>query len=237
MRSQVYFARILEILWLPFLVTSNKPQYEIALKSGRKVFVEFPADWCHSFSPPVFSLYAVSQSTRSILIRCSAHKAAKSVRPVCIGQEGAQHGPAEKLSARSNLRRDRVLAQPAVVLPRAVGVIESGLERQGDVFGKENFRSGAKRDPLIPVVMRIAVFGPLINKDWHNREPVVWLQQQMFGDHKSCRAIDKRRWVVDRRTEVAGRASSVPDFERVIPTVHSRRWWRSPNAYPFVVGI
>src|SRR5262252_5591311 len=41
----------------------------------------------------------------------------------------------------------------------------------------------------------------------------------MVGDHKSCRAIDKRRCVVDRRTEVAGRAGSVPDFERVIATV------------------
>lgn len=44
MRSQVYFVRILEILWLPFLVTSNKPQYEIALKSDWKVFLQFPAD-------------------------------------------------------------------------------------------------------------------------------------------------------------------------------------------------
>src|SRR5215472_5722814 len=129
MRSQVYFARILEILWLPFLVTSNKPQYEIALKSGRKVFVEFPADWCHSFSPPVFSLYAVGQSTRAILIGCSAHKAAKAVRPVCIRQEGAQHRPAEELSSPSDLRCDRVLAQPAVILPGAVGMIKSSLER------------------------------------------------------------------------------------------------------------
>src|SRR5215469_10348203 len=169
--------------------------------------------------PPRFGLHSVGQATGLVLIWCSAHHATESVRPACKGQEGAQHRSAEKLVPGSDLRRDRDLAQPSVVLTTAVRVVEPSLDRKREMFGEEVFRSGAKRDPLVPVVVRIAVLGPLVNEDRHNGELFVWLKQQVFCDEKSLRTVDERRWIRDRRTEVAGRSGSVLEGKRVIATV------------------
>src|SRR5713226_8953768 len=113
------------------------------------------------------------------------------------------------------------------------------------MFGEEVFWSGAKRDPLVPVVVRIAILGPLVNEDGHDGELFAWLKQQVLCDEKSLRAVDERRWIRDRRAEVAGRSSSVLDGKRVIAPVplqalmaqpkcesvrgadHSTRWGRT----------
>src|SRR5713226_7283571 len=87
------------------------------------------------------------------------------------------------------------------------------------MFGEEVFWSGAKRDPLHPVVLRIAILGPLVNEDRHDGELFVWLKQHVLCDEKSFRAVDEGRWIRDRRAEVAGRSSSVLDGKRVISTV------------------
>src|SRR6266852_6605756 len=87
------------------------------------------------------------------------------------------------------------------------------------MFGEEVFWSGAKRDPLVPVVVRIAMLGPLVNEDGHDGELFAWLKQQVLCDEKSFRAVDERRWIRDRRAEVAGRSGSVLDGKRVIAPV------------------
>ncbi len=117
------------------------------------------------------------------------------------------------------MRRDCEFAQPAVVLTATLGVVESPLECEGEIFVKEDLRSRTKRDPLIPVVSRITVLGSLVDEDGHDRESVVGLKDHLFCDQKFCRAVDKRGGVVDRRTEVAGRPGSVLDAERVVPSV------------------
>src|ERR1700691_1404387 len=87
--------------------------------------------------------------------------------------------------------------------------------------GEENLRSGAKRNPFIPRVLRVAVFGALKKVDWHEGEPVVRLKEQMFCNEKLSRCIDKRRWVRDRRAvsgiaEVDGCCGSVLRGKRMI---------------------
>src|SRR5271169_3898308 len=132
----------------------------------------------------MFGLDPVSQSIGSVQKWSSAHQAAESVRPACIRQERAQHRPAEEFSACSDLGRDRVLAQPAVVLPGTVRVVESPFESQRDMFGEKYFRSRAKRYPLVPVMLRVTVFGPLVDKDWHDGKPVVRLIDHLFRDQE-----------------------------------------------------
>src|SRR5579862_7923609 len=110
-------------------------------------------------------LYAIGEPTRSILERHAAHKAAEPVRPVGIRQERAEYWPAEELPVRSDLRGDCAFAQPTVVGPGEVGVIEAAVAGKRDMFGEEDLRSHAKRRPLHPVMLRIAVFGPLVNED------------------------------------------------------------------------
>src|SRR5580658_4489840 len=87
--------------------------------------------------------------------------------------------------------------------------------------GEEYLRPGAKRNPFVPRVLRVAVFGSLKKEDWHEGEPVVRLNEQMFCDEKLSRSVDKRRWVRDRRAvsgiaEVAGCAGSVLRGKRMI---------------------
>src|SRR5262249_48885381 len=147
-------------LQLPYLLISNKP----CLKPG-------------------FCLHSVRQAARSLLIWHSTHKTAKSVRPVCVGQEGAQHRPAKELSACSDLWCDGELLQPAVVLAAKMRVIKTCLHRQREILREEDFRPRAKRHPLAPVMLWITIFEPLVNKDGHDREPVVRLKQHLFyGD-------------------------------------------------------
>src|SRR5713226_7084377 len=89
--------------------------------------------------PPCLRLHAVRQPIRFVLIGQSAYVSTESVRPVCISQERAQHRPAKELVAGADLRRDRELAQPAVVLTGAMCVVESALERKRDVFREKDF--------------------------------------------------------------------------------------------------
>src|SRR5208282_1039449 len=144
---------------------------------------------------------------------------AESVRPICIGQECAQYRPTEEFSPSSDLRRDCVLAQPTLVLPGIVRVVESALERQRDMFGEEDFWSRAKRHPLIPVMLRISVLAALVNKDWHDGKPVVCLIDHLFRDQELFRAIKVWSRIIDIRAEVAGRSGPVLDRKRVIATM------------------
>src|SRR5271169_2838064 len=104
--------------------------------------------------PPCLRLHAVRQAIRSAQIWRSAHITSESVRPACIGQEGAQYRPAEELSSCSDLRRDCKFAQPAIEMviavlrkDKAICVVESTLERQGDIPGEKDLWSRAKRHP------------------------------------------------------------------------------------------
>src|SRR5580658_5921407 len=94
--------------------------------------------------PPGFGLYAVAEPRGFILIRDSTHKAAEAVRPVGVGYEKTQNGPAEEFAARPDLRRDGELAKPAAVGAVARGhAIESGLHSERDVVREKEFRPGA----------------------------------------------------------------------------------------------
>src|ERR1700733_7392816 len=92
------------------------------------------------------------------------------------------------------------------------------------MLGEENPRSHAKRNPLIPRVLWIAVFRSLKKDDWHDGEQVVQLKEEMFCNEKLSRSIDKKRWIRDRRAvsgiaEVAGCAGSILRGKRMIATV------------------
>src|ERR1700722_16643264 len=129
---------------------------------------------------PRFGLYAVRQSVRPVHKWHSPHEAAEPIRPVCVGQKSAQDRPAEELSACSDLRRNGKLAQPAIVLTAKARVVESTLERQGEMLGEKDFRSGAKRHPLVPAVLRITIFVLLVDEDWHDGEPFARLKEHLF---------------------------------------------------------
>src|SRR5262249_14257328 len=143
--------------------------------------------------PPCFRLHTVSQAAGSILKRNSADKSAQPAGPVAIGQKRSQHRPAKELPSSPNLRSDRELAQPSIVRRRnlAVGMIETSFERQREIVGEEHLRPRAERDPLLPRMLRVAIFRTLVNEDWHDRELVVRLEQYLFREQKSRCAIDK----------------------------------------------
>ena len=141
--------------------------------------------------PPGFRLHAIGQTTRSVQIRLTAHKAAESIRPVCVSEKSAQHRPTEELPAGPDLRRDRKLAQPSfqvnfAVLCRnkPVGVIKSSLKRERDVFGEKDLGSGTKGDPLVPVVLRVTVLASLIDEDGHDGELLVRLKKHLLNGYK-----------------------------------------------------
>ena len=66
--------------------------------------------------PPRFRLYAIRKPVGSVLKRNSTDKSPKPIRPIRVGQKHPQYRPAEKLAARSDLRRDGEFAQPTVEL-------------------------------------------------------------------------------------------------------------------------
>src|SRR5208282_977523 len=103
-------------------------------------------------------------------------------------------------------------------------VIEAAIARQRKVFGEDDFRSHAERRPLHPVVLRITVFGPLVDEDWHHSKTVVWLKDHLFSGQKLSRVVDIRRGIRNHgaaptTTKVAGSTGSVLDAKRVIATV------------------
>src|SRR5271157_2607337 len=93
------------------------------------------------------------------------------------------------------------------------------------MFREKEYRPRAKRHPLVPVVLRNAVFGPLVDEDGHDAEPVVGLKDYLPRDQKLSRVVDKQRWVgrdrraVSRITEVTGRSGSVLERKHVIAAV------------------
>src|SRR5258705_9709755 len=124
--------------------------------------------------PPRFGLHAVGEAILSILKRNSADEATEAVRPVRVGCKETQYGSAEELAACPDLRCDREFAEPPAVLTiTAARVIEPALEREGEMISKEDLWPGAKRDPLIPPISRIAVLRPLVDEDRHDGESVI----------------------------------------------------------------
>src|SRR5271168_2678607 len=70
---------------------------------------------CEGLSlPPGFRLHPVCETAGSVLERDSTHQATETVGPIRVRHKQSQNGPAEELSAGSNLRRDREFAQPPV---------------------------------------------------------------------------------------------------------------------------
>src|SRR5580765_6766446 len=70
--------------------------------------------------PPCFRLNPVREPAGSVLEWNSAHQTTEPVRPIRISQKHTQHRPAEELTARADLRRNREFAEPAVELSSAV---------------------------------------------------------------------------------------------------------------------
>src|SRR5262249_54421478 len=119
--------------------------------------------------PPCLGLNAVGEAARLVLEGDAAHEAAKPVGPAGVGDECTEHGPAEELPARCDLRGQGVLAEPALVLARAaLGVVETGLEREGDMPREEDLRPRADRHPLVPAVLGVAVASALVDEDRHD---------------------------------------------------------------------
>src|SRR5215813_922702 len=87
------------------------------------------------------------------------------------------------------------------------------------MIGKEVLRPGAKRSPLIPLFPVIAALRTLVDEDWLNRKLVVCLNQHVFGDAKSLRILQERRWIIDRCAEVAGSSGSVLNRKPVVATL------------------
>src|SRR5579863_5384473 len=163
-----------------------------------------------SFLPPRFCLNSIGQAAGSLKKRYSTYQAAEAARPVGISQKGAQDRSAEELPAGADLRRDGELAQPTVIVANwAVGVIRTAFEGKREVFREEHFRPGAERHPLVPVMLGIAVFGPLENEDRHDGEPVVRLEEEMIRYQPLFRALQPGCRVIDRGAEVARRSGSV----------------------------
>src|ERR1700721_839826 len=84
---------------------------------------------------------------------------------------------------------------------------------------EEKFRPRAERRPLVPTVLRIAVFCSLQNENRHNRKLVVRLKQNIFSEQESRGAVDKSAWVIDRRAEVAGGPGAILNAKRLIPAM------------------
>src|SRR5215472_13479162 len=65
-------------------------------------------------------------------------------------------------------------------------------------------------------MLRIAVPGPLQNKNWHNGKFVIGLKKHLLGDQKSRAAVDEAAGVVNGCNEIAGGASAVLDAKQVV---------------------
>src|SRR5712671_674717 len=146
--------------------------------------------------PPRFRLNSVSKPAGSVREWDSAHEASVSVGPIRVGREQPQHRPAEELAARTDLRCDRKLSQPAAELGVAVlrrgktfGVVKPALKRQGNILGKKHLGSHTERCPVVEAVARQAVAFSLENKNRHDGETVVGLHEQVLRDQQSLGAL------------------------------------------------
>src|SRR4029453_9512710 len=143
----------------------------------------------------------------------------------------------EELAAGANLWRDRDLAQPALVcVAAAARVIETTFDSQRHEFGEEQFGPRAEGDPLVPPDVRIAGPCALIDGNRHDREGVVRLEQHLSGDQQAPRAVNERRRVVDRRAEIARRAGSVLDADRLEAAAPVQALIPKADAIPIAAG-
>src|SRR6516162_75099 len=68
-------------------------------------------------------------------------------------------------------------------------------------------------------MMRNSIPGSLKDKNGHDCEPVVRLEEEMLGHKQSCRTIEKVRWIVEGGAEITGRPGAVLDGKLVVPTM------------------
>src|SRR5262249_22559965 len=70
--------------------------------------------------------------------------------------------------------------------------------------------------PIVEAVSGLAVPLPLEDEDRHDRKSVIRLNEQVFRDEQSLRALEERIRVVNGRAEIAGGAFAILDGKRVI---------------------
>src|SRR6185295_1026680 len=78
---------------------------------------------------------------------------------------------------------------------------------------------GADRDPPAPPILRIATLCPLVDEDRLDGELIIRLKQQVFYYPESLRIFEKRSWVINRRTEIAGCSLTILDRKPVVAAV------------------
>src|SRR5216683_2851303 len=180
---------------------------------------------CH-WLPPRFRLNPIREPTGSVLEWDSPHEAAEAIGPVCVRHKQTQHWAAEELAARTDLGCNREFAQPAVELrvavlrrSKAFRVVKPSLKCQGNVFRKENFGSQTERRPVVEAVAWQAIAFSLKNKNRHDRKSVVGLNEQVFRDQQSLRALYEGVRIIDRRAEIARCALPVLNGKRMVTAV------------------
>src|SRR5262249_4966448 len=138
---------------------------------------------CHfPLLKPGFCLDSVCQAIRASQVGHAADESAESFRPVRIGEKRAQNRAAEELSSGSDLGSDRKLAKPTCIQAvSAFGAVQASFKGQREMIGEEIFGPGAERDPLIPSVIRDAVFEALVNEDRHDSEFLIRLKEDLLG--------------------------------------------------------
>ncbi len=173
--------------------------------------------------PPSLRLQPVREPAGSVLEGDPAHQTSESVRPTGVRQKRPQHGTAEKLAASSDLRCDRELAEPAIELAiaglcrnKTLGVVEPSLKGERNIFCEEDLRSHTKRSPIVEAVSGLAVPLPLKDENRHDRKLVIGLNEEVFRDEQSLRALEERIRVINGRAEIAGRALAILDGKCVI---------------------
>ena len=119
------------------------------------------------------------------------------MRPASVSYKCAQYWAAKELSTRSDLRRYRKLTYPALVLTGIARVVKSGLNCQGDMIRKEDFRSCSNRLPLRPGVSWVSILALLVNEDGHDPELVVRLNDNLRCNQQPCQAILVRIRVIN----------------------------------------
>src|SRR4029453_5225930 len=177
--------------------------------------------------PPRLGLDSVGEAVRLVGVGHPPHETAEPIGPVRVGHEQAQDRPAEKLTARSDLRGEGELLEPALVQARAAArVVETRLQGEGENLGEEKLRPRAEGDPLVPAAIGSAVALPLVDEDRRDCEAVVGLDEDLLGDEETLRTVEERIGVGDRRGEIAGGSGPVLDskdlkaavpFEGLVP--------------------
>src|SRR5260370_20422670 len=176
--------------------------------------------------PPRFRLNPIREPAGSVLEWDSAHEAAEAIGPVCVRHKQTEHWAAEELAARTDLRCNREFTQPAVELrvavlrrSKAFRVVQPTLQRQGNVFRKEHFRSQTERRPVVEAVAWQAIAFSLKNKNRHDRKSVVGLNEQVFREQQSLGALYEGVRIIDRRAEIARCALPVLNGKRMVSAV------------------